>query len=495
MSQQELAQKEDLVQIYLPSAIDAPEHITDVTIPPLRRFLFTLNDLGMTLSTFFVSAFLVVYFTNVALIPMASISLLLLLGRFWDAITDPLIGRFLDRSERKERYRPWVVMGNVGSALLVLVLYFIRPEWSEQTRIIYLWVFYSLWVVFNTIGTMAYRAFCGVVTTNGMERAKLGSMRGMLIGVAAALPGIIAPPLIILFGGHELSREGYLITLLIFTVVAFPMITAAPLSLKERVRKPIGQKIPLKDSLECIYKNGPMMFSVLGAFMFGLLIFGRFAFLFHFMQYNMGNSLYFAYVSTVSVVCSFLGAAIVPYIYRLVKNKGRVCAIGLLLAGVSNGVTYLFGGDSLVFVLVGLGFVFIGATLFSAMNIALIGDAADNAELKFGIRVDGFLNASFSMSQKVGGAISPALGAALLASAGFVAGAEVQSPEVMNVLNFNVLGLPAIFCFIAGIAFLFYRFGDKEHNEVVAQLEEMRRERSLPLNDNGIEGKVESEAE
>ena len=465
------------------SVVPEAEYSADVKLPAGRRLLFSFNDLGATFSAFFVSAFLIPFFTNVVLIPMAAISLMVLITRIFDAVTDPVVGAMLDKSNRKNRYQPWVLSGSILMIATVVILYFNNPTWSETTRIVYLWVFYILWTVFMTIRNMSFNALSGVTTTNGMERAKLSSFRGMMTGLGAAAPGVLAVPMIMFFSmGDGMDRRGYIVTMLIFSAIALPLVIASPLALPERAKKPVGQKISVKEQIVSLVKNPPMRYCIVGAFMFGLLIFGRVNFIFHFTQYNLGNAAWFSILSFVNIVASLVGAACVPYLFKWLKNKGHVCSLGLLVAGAGSLAAFFFHGGSIVLTSIFFTFVCFGATIFSAMDMAIIGDSSDYAELNYGVRVDGFFSASFSMSQKIGAAISPAVGAAMLATAGFISGAETQTAEVMQIISFNVWAFPAIFCFVSGVIFLFYKLDDAKHKEIVAQLEERRRVRAMSEN-------------
>lgn len=461
--------------------INSNHYSTDVAIPIWKRWVLSLNDFGGGISSYFVSAFLVTYFTGVAMVPMASISLLLVVVRIFDAINDPIIGALEDRTNWKNRYRPWVIIGNIAMAILVVVLYTINPEWADSMKIAWVWIFYILWTVASTVSGMAYKAFCGVVTSNGMERAKLGSVRGMMTGIASALPGIVAVPMIMFFSSTPggMDRQGYFGCMLVFVAISLPLTVFPPLTLNEKIRKPKGEKIPLKAQILCLVKNPPMLFCIVGSFLFGLLIYGRVSFLFYFMQYNAGNVGWYSIVSFISVVASFSAAAIVPYIFKLLKNKGWVCAVGLLISGLGSLLIHFFHNQNIVLISIFYFLVTAGATLFSAMNMALVGDSSDNAELMFGVRVDGFLNSSVSMAQKFGGAISPAVGTAMLAAAGFIAGGDTQPASVLSAISVNSWLIPAILCLLGGLLFFFYKMTDAKHKEIVAELDERRKKKHM----------------
>lgn len=455
------------------------EYITDITIPLWKKILFALTDLGSPMTSFYVTSFLIVFFTDIALLPMASISLLLLVGRIFDAINNPIIGTMLDKRDSKNRYRPFAVFGPIGTAIVVLGMFSVNPAWNTNIKIAWLWGFYFLYTIVSTFRIMAYKALCGVVTSNGMERTKLGSIRGLMTSIGSNIPGIIAIPLITYFSGENavLTRRGYLITLAILLAIGLPLAVFCPLTLPERIRKPRNQSktIAMKELFKCTFQNPPMIFCILGCFMFGLLTYGRSSFLLYFAKYNLGNAELYSMLMTTQLLFSVISCVVMPYLFRVMKNKGHVCAGGLLLSAAGSFCMYFYDGNSIVCIVICMAMVALGGNTFSAMNMALVGDAADNAELKFGLRVDGFMNATASMAQEFGSAITPAVGTAVIGAIGFVSGAQTQSAAVMQAISLHTWLLPGILSLLAGIMFLFYKLSDERHREIVVQLENRRR--------------------
>ena len=65
---------------------------TNIKIPFISKLAYGFGDIGCNFSWMFVGNFLMIFYPDVCGIPMAAVSLLMLISRFWDAINDPIIG-------------------------------------------------------------------------------------------------------------------------------------------------------------------------------------------------------------------------------------------------------------------------------------------------------------------------------------------------------------------------------------------------------------------
>ncbi len=142
----------------------------------------------------------------------------MLIARAWDAINDPIIGGLSDRTRtRWGRYRPWVLLMSFPAAIITVLTFWAHPDWSDTSKIVYMYVTYALLVLCYTGVNIPYSAMTSVLTQNTDERAKLSTMR-------------ITPPTS-LSRGSELSssqwfrpwagerRNRYRLTTIIFVII------------------------------------------------------------------------------------------------------------------------------------------------------------------------------------------------------------------------------------------------------------------------------------
>ena len=120
--------------------------------------------------------------------------------RIFDAITDPIFGALMDKTNTKfGKFRPFMAIGNLIMAVAVVLLYVLTPlipesaMWLRYTAYILL---YALWVIGYTLQTSVTRAAQPVLTNDPNQRPlftifnTIGSLAGM--GVMQAIAPILA---------------------------------------------------------------------------------------------------------------------------------------------------------------------------------------------------------------------------------------------------------------------------------------------------------------
>ena len=109
--------------------------------------------------------------------------------RVFDAITDPIIGALMDKTNtRFGKFRPFMAIGNAIMAISVLLLYVVTPlvpetmMWLRYTLFIAL---YAVWVIGYTFQTSVTRSAQAVLTNDPKQRPlftvfnTIGSLAGM----------------------------------------------------------------------------------------------------------------------------------------------------------------------------------------------------------------------------------------------------------------------------------------------------------------------------
>ena len=109
--------------------------------------------------------------------------------RVFDAITDPIIGALMDKTNGKfGKFRPFMVIGNVVMAVSVILLYMVTPLIPESIMWLRYGAFillYAVWVIGYTFQTSVTRSAQAVLTNDPKQRPlftvfnTIGSLAGM----------------------------------------------------------------------------------------------------------------------------------------------------------------------------------------------------------------------------------------------------------------------------------------------------------------------------
>ena len=141
-------------------------------------------------------SYLMFFYTDVFGLTAAAASLLFLVARFIDAVTDPLMGYLVDRTRsRWGRMRPYLLFGAPPMALL-LVLTFTVPPFGDTGKLIWAYVTYILFGIAYTVVGLPYASLTARLTQDYDERTRLSTIRmgcafsgGLLVSVAYAAAG------------------------------------------------------------------------------------------------------------------------------------------------------------------------------------------------------------------------------------------------------------------------------------------------------------------
>ena len=151
--------------------------------------LFPLNNGATNVYYVLILSYIATFGANVLSIATMFASIMVTGMRLFDAITDPIIGALMDRTNGKfGKFRPFMVIGNVIMAISVILLYVITPAipesmmWARYAAFVLL---YAVWVIGYTFQTSCTRSGQSVLTSDPKQRPlftifnTVGSLLGM----------------------------------------------------------------------------------------------------------------------------------------------------------------------------------------------------------------------------------------------------------------------------------------------------------------------------
>lgn len=403
------------------------------------------------------------------------LTLLPILSKIVDAITNLVMGQIIDRTKsRQGKARPWLLISAPLIAITGILLYAV-PDASPTVQAIWVAVSYNLFFAFAfTIYNMSQSLLVPLSTRNTKQRdgnATFLSMgQSMLPG---ALVYMVFPMLVLPYVGVDKSR--WVMIMSILSIVILPGILLQYYFTKERVTE---EGIGEKQQVVGLWKQITTCFKDKYWLIYFLIIF------IYWMQQNIYSSSMVFYSNWVlgkyndgitQTLINAIGQAPlglgVFLMWPLVKKLGKrkVMFGGFLLAAVTS-LPILFMPKNLGIVLGALfirSFGLLPAYLFAAM----MAEAMDHIEWKNGYRCDGFTAAMNSVILTITGGVATGIFNSGLGMAGYVAPGDGMSLEEVQafvqpdiVQNYFIAGfvlIPIIGYVIMAVLAFFFRVEDK----------------------------------
>ncbi|MFB2892136.1 MFS transporter [Aerosakkonemataceae cyanobacterium BLCC-F50] len=152
------------------------------------QLAFGAGDMGAAITANIGVFFTAIFLTDVAGLNPGLAGLVLLVGKIWDAINDPIVGVLSDRTKsRLGRRLPWMLYGAIPFGItffLQWIVPFGGDSANNQWGLFWYYVIVSiLFNAFYTVVNLPYTALTPELTSDYDERTKLNSFRfGFSIG-------------------------------------------------------------------------------------------------------------------------------------------------------------------------------------------------------------------------------------------------------------------------------------------------------------------------
>lgn len=432
-----------------------------------EKVSYGTGDFASNLMWGLIGSFLLYFYTDVALIPVAATGTIFLVSRVLDAFIDPVIGGFIDRTNSKwGRTKPYIMFGIIPLCVFY-ILCFTTISTNASTKIIYAYVTYIITGILYSVVNIPYGALMPLMTRDSNEKAQLSSFR--MIGMALGNIFVTActMPLVNLLGNGDQQR-GFLLTTILFAVIGSLSFIVITKNCKERYLEAVpesNEKTSIIETYKTAFKNGPWVVTILFA-LFSFIRLGAFiAITIYFCLQVLKNPAMISIILPLMYVAAFFASMFTPAFIRKFKYRnGNI--IGLAVMALSFVIMPFFVNNQIMFI----GIYFIGQCfggITSGTVFGMIADSVDYNEWKFGKRSEGTLYAGYSFATKVGMAIGGALVGYLLAFIGYDAANATSTSANYISLFFYII--PAVSTLIQIVIVLFYKL-DKLHPQVVEDL-------------------------
>ncbi len=443
-------------------------------LPKITKFNYGMGDFGNNIVWQMMAMFLPFYYTDVyGLDPIHAATMFLVL-RVIDAITDPLVGMWVDRTRTKYgTCRPFILFGTIPLAITFVMLFFV-PPFDDSGKLIYAYTCYILVTLCYTMVNVPFSAMAGFLSKDSDERTSLQSYRfglGMTAGIFVAATTL---NLVEFLGGGDQQR-GYLLTAIIFAMLISACLYYCFFTVTERypmAELPQGEKTTLVDlftDIKTAFTNNQLLVLFVANIIFfvTLTLKGTTTIYYVVNVLNIEDKL--TLFMTLPAIGAVVGAALSAWLWSRFDKVSAYKILMFTCAGLS-AIPYWLPPSAYVTILV-LGVI---ATFLWMSMIPLIwsmlSDVVDYQLSLSGKDMSGLFFALFLFSLKVGLGFGTAIVLWILGITGYDANADVQLAEVIDSINFISTLLPALLFVFAGIVMLFYTLDSARRAEIRKKL-------------------------
>ncbi len=482
------------------NSFDASQYdLTKTKLTFQEKLAYGAGDLGTSITTNLLSFFLLFFFTNVAGLEPALAGLVLLIGKIWDAINDPMVGVLSDRTKSKMGRRlPWMIYAAIPFGLSFLAQWLV----PSTDKMVLFWYYVIVGIVFNTFFTavnLPYTALTPEITQDYNERTSLNSFR-FTFSIGGSILSLFLAQLIFAFFKDPARQNGtcdtggtqYLVLGAVCAIISsvsiywcvFGIKTRAIASDRQRLHNEsldVHEELSFIEQLKIVFSNRPFLY-VIGIYFCSWLSLQITASI---IPYFVVNWMKMQESDFILVTIAVQGTALVMLsVWSTVSKRFGKKAAYFMGSGIwiiaQAGLFFLQEGQvGLLYTLA----IMAGCGISTAYLIpwSMIPDVTDLDELETGQRREGIFYAFMVLLQKFGLAAGLFLLGLGLSWAKFqekipCQPSPVQPDSALFAIRLAIGPLPTIALTIGLVLAYFYPITREVHAEILMRLAERRRQ-------------------
>lgn len=437
-------------------------------LPVRTKLGFGVADLGGNLFFTAMGFWSLNYLTDTVAIPAAAAGAAVMIGKLWDAVTDPMMGFISDRTRsRWGRRRPYLLFGSIP-LFLAMWFFFTNPHIASPA-LATAWAAFALCLLNTayTVVNIPYSSLTPELTQDYHERSSLNGYRfgfaviGTILGAGAVLP------IIGLFGTKDagFSAVGAILGLL---MAGTALITFASVKEPDHSATP-KPKEGFFETFLVVFKNRPYV-TILLTYALNLtalnFVQGILVYYFKYLYKNEG-------ATTIAMILLLVVAMVCIPISVLVSKrigKKRTYQISfLILATACLGIYALGHVLGMKFFLAMMVYAGIGIGFGYVAPWAMVPDTIEYDAVKTGKRKEGAFYGMWTFTSKVGTSLAIFLTGVILDLARYVPNVATQGESAIQAIRLIVGPIPAAVFIAATVLVQFYPLDEKAYAALMAE--------------------------
>lgn len=235
-----------------------------------NKWAYSVGGIGRDMVYQLVATFFITYvqFSGLGLsaLQFTVIGIMLVVGRIWDAVNDPVMGSIVENTHTKfGKFRPWILVGSILTAIVIVFMFNFRPTgWGF---VVFFFAMYLLWEMFFTLNDIPYWSLIPALSKNKKDRDTVTTMVVVFAGV-----GAFAGNAIITLTTVGKMVKGYSMISFTFAIffVACSLLTALGVKEPEEIIPEKPEKVTIKKMFTVIAKNDQLLWASLALMLYSI---------------------------------------------------------------------------------------------------------------------------------------------------------------------------------------------------------------------------------
>ena len=153
-----------------------------------NKWAYSIGGIGRDMVYQLVATFFITYvqFSGLGLsaTQFTVIGIMLVVGRIWDAVNDPVMGSIVENTHTKwGKFRPWILIGALLTAIVIIFMFNFRP--TGWAFVVFFFVMYIFWEMFFTLNDIPYWSLIPALSKNKKDRDTVTTLVVVFAGVGA----------------------------------------------------------------------------------------------------------------------------------------------------------------------------------------------------------------------------------------------------------------------------------------------------------------------
>lgn len=433
---------------------------------------YAFGDFGCNMSFAFINSYLMLFYVTCMKIDPKHFAVLILLGKIFDAINDPIIGGLCDatKSGKDGKFKPWIKWASPVLLLSSIALFIYAPSAPYGVKIAMCLGIYCLWSVAYTSVNVPYGSMQSCITNDPAGRSSLSQWRS-IGAMCAQIPIMILLPLLVYDKNDNPRGELFIIFVGVMGAIGLVSFYLLRRMTTERIAaaQPLEkQKFNYFATLGSFFKNKPMMGVTISTVAYlALMMTVTTSMPYIFMCYFQNTKL--ITIATMLAGCPVaLGILLVkPMLKKFTKKQ--LCTYPFVLSAISAGVAAFVRIRNPYVWIVLVAIAMFGSAFYLTLMWALVADCIDYQERRTGRREESSIYATYSLFRKIAQGVGAAVVSWAIGMTGYdqKLGALEQAAGVPEKIYFVTAFLPFIGALISLISMHFlYNLDDNAQEKV-----------------------------